>query len=224
MSDKKERHPSYGIIQFGRIQCGGDYKLFGSSYNQHPTVIRLTLKRCEVDKSGVTKSYFPREPLFTVDLSASQFAELLTTINYGSGIPCTIKGLNGESVDPPEDHRTEDQEARDDFGERMRELEARVSTALDDYEDILRQKGRIKKDDREKVLSEVSKFLQDLRSNIPYMIELYNEATDKVKSNAKAEMDAYLSHSIAMTGLSQLESELEGHDTLEITDQGDEDS
>ena len=88
MQETIMKHPSYGMLSFHRV-TGAATPLFGSSI-QHRDTIRLTLKEGEVKRSLNKDWYFGGKELFEVEMSLSQFAELITSLNMGDGIPVTI--------------------------------------------------------------------------------------------------------------------------------------
>ena len=96
MQETIKKHPSYGMLSFHRVH-GAATPLFGSSV-QHRDTIRLTLKEGEVKRSLNTDWYFGGKQLFEVEMSLSQFAELITSLNMGDGIPVTILSLTFEAI------------------------------------------------------------------------------------------------------------------------------
>jgi len=55
------------------------------------------------------------------DLSAAQFAELLTTMNVGSGVPCT-RYIEGKRIQDPPDMKLEVEKVQDSFKQDMKDL------------------------------------------------------------------------------------------------------
>ena len=97
--DEKKRHPAYGCLQFSRI--GGRRRLWRRNYDA-AGYIRLSIHTAslwtrELDEDDI----WPEEMIVEVDLSAAQFAEAITHMNYGHGVPCTISRLQGAPVEEP---------------------------------------------------------------------------------------------------------------------------
>lgn len=86
-------HPSFGMLSFSRAH-GGHSNLFGSSI-QHRDTIHMVLKEGTVSRDLNEDWYFGGPEIVEVEMSQSQFAELITSMNMGSGVPCTIKFIKG---------------------------------------------------------------------------------------------------------------------------------
>ena len=97
IADDRETHPSYGMLGFSRIaKCEGT-PLFGTSM-QHSNTIVLRLKAASRRRDLNNDWYFGGKELFEVEMSYSQFAELITSIGVGDGVPVTIRRINGQTM------------------------------------------------------------------------------------------------------------------------------
>ena len=92
--NNKERHPSYGMLQFNRTS-GGKTALFGSSI-QHSDTIMMRLRQGEVSRDINNDWFFGADVIVEVEMSYSQFAECITSMNMGSGVPVTIRYIKGQ--------------------------------------------------------------------------------------------------------------------------------
>ena len=99
-------HESFGQLSFHRIHAGAGKPLYGSAL-KHSEIIRMTLCKSQQVRSLHETCHYPREILFEVDLSPQQFAEVITTMNMGGGIPVTIYRMMGKTLPecPHEDER-----------------------------------------------------------------------------------------------------------------------
>jgi len=87
-----KNHPSYGTVMFTRTHCGGGReKLFGSAITNHFTTVKLTIREAELRHKYHEDRIWGDRKIIEVELSAAQFVELLTTMNVGTGTPCTIR-------------------------------------------------------------------------------------------------------------------------------------
>lgn len=100
MADKQ--HPSYRMLQLTRSSLGGNgTALFGSSimYND---VIRLTITNGYMEQEDGQNRYYAktgrRNYIVEVDMSYTQFAEVITSLNMGDGVPVTITNIGGQPV------------------------------------------------------------------------------------------------------------------------------
>lgn len=101
---EKKQHPSYGMIRFARSSIGGSgTALFGSSI-MHNNVIRLSISKGMMERE-VNEDWFLagtdiNDMIVEVEMSYTQFAEAITSLNIGEGIPVTITKVNGTFVEP----------------------------------------------------------------------------------------------------------------------------
>jgi len=203
MDDREERetHESYVMVQFSRRQ-GNPGRLFGSSLKTHESYVTLKVARAERIHSLGRDSYYGglRGDHFEVDLSAAQFAELLTTMNVGSGVPATLRYANGKKVEPPPDVRLEVEKVREGFKLDMEELAGRCKDSIREVGELLEKKS-LTKADRDAIMSKFRKVMMEVESNTPFMLSQFEEATEKVVSHAKAEVDAFVAHNVIAEGL-----------------------
>jgi hypothetical protein len=202
-------HPSYGIVQFNRVQSTGGRRLFGSSLSEHRHTVRLTLSHCERVTSHGMDRFYEKGQVITVELSAAQFAESITAMNVGDGVPCTIVRLAGVGSieEPPEHILTADQHAKVDFATKMKNFAKSLVKTKVDVEKAT-EGSALTKASRELIRGSVAAIVQEVGENIPYFIELYQEATTKIVTAAKADADAWLTTAIHRAGLQSLVSAL----------------
>lgn len=214
---KKESHDSYGMLQISRVSHGKDTVLYGSSI-PHSETIRLSIHPGVVERSISTDWYFTRgREHIEIEMSQSQFAEAITSLNMGSGVPVTIKTLHGEYIENPQ-FKNKRIQFEEEFKQRMMNLEEKMSQLTENTEDLLRNKKSINKGDRESILREIQNMQLELSSNIPYISAMYNEQLDKTTQEAKAEVEAFTLNKVNQLGLDKLE-ELKALSNLEPINQ-----
>lgn len=203
------KHPSYGMVQISRRS--GSPKLFGSSLSQTLTqnYITISVRKATLIREGTDPDRYygsMRGDLIEVDLSAAQFAELITTMNVGLGVPCTVSVLNNEKVAPPPDLSSESENIREKFKAEVTEFAREVQDdILPKVREILTKKT-LNMADRQAVISAFERVARETGSNVPYTLELFEEATEKVVAAAKTEIDAVLTSVIMNAGLASLQA------------------
>lgn len=206
--DKEERfkHDSYGLISFSRCQ-GNPGRLFGSSLTNHGTFIRLVICEGERICDLSHDRFHAGKRLIEVDLSASQFAELITTMNVGSGIPCTIRAYNDKVINIPHDEPTEAEKVQlgfedniEDLKKDMRIYQLEINSYLD--------KPTISKSDRKEIKRIIENLFVKIHSNLPFVLTSFREATERVVAQAKAEVDSFITHNILAEGLRSVVSKV----------------
>jgi len=202
--DEKEfSHESYGMVGFSRVQ-GSTGRIFGSSLPDQSTFIRLRVTR------GTRRHHLGRDwyhgdhkTMVELDLSAAQFAELLTSMNMGSGIPCTLRFAEGRQMEKCPEEKLEAQQVRDDFKEKVAQVAQNMNDSRKKIDSIL-AKPNITKADRKEVESLLELIVQDVRSNMPFWLDQFQEATGKIITSAKAEIDSFMTHAVMTAGYKAL--------------------
>jgi uncharacterized protein YfcZ (UPF0381/DUF406 family) len=214
-------HPAYGMVQFHRRE-GGSGKLFGSSIT-NPTQIALSIYGCEVADAYGRPRYNTKGKLIEIELSPAQFSELLTTMN-SSPVPCTIKHYGEESYKLPELQSGAVDKAREYFNKSLTEFKSETEAKIKELKELLEKKKTITKSDRASISSSLDQIDQELSSNMPFYFECFAESTDKVVSEAKCEIDGFVTHLVHKTGLEVLKEKFPKVETLTIKGDRNEDN
>lgn len=203
----REVHESYGQLNFSRTHGGqGATHLFGSHVEYHPVTIRLEISRAErqFNKDLSSEHIYGQERLIEVEMSASQFADSITLMNQGQGIPCTIRYVGGVRMeDVPDEHRSEQHMIVDGFKRKMADVRKSVKPDLKKLEAILAKRS-IGKKDREEITWLFEKFTRSFSDNAAFTVEQFNEATDKLTTEAKKEVESYMHSILVEAGIEHL--------------------
>lgn len=205
--NQKETHESYGMLRIGRLS-GHDTHLFGSSI-PHRNTICLAINPGVVERSINHDHYYAgREPYIEVEMSQSQFAEAITSMNMGPGVPVTIRQRNGENIEEP-NFTNKRMQFEQEFKTRMQNLQNRLERLTENAEDVLANKKSITKSDRQTILGELNALKIELTSNIPYVAKSFNEQMDQTSKEAKAEVEAFTINKVNQLGLEKLHEQNE---------------
>lgn len=205
IEEEKEEHPSFGMVSFSR-RTGNPGRLFGSSLRTHESYVTLAVKTAvRIHSHGHDRYYGgTRGDLVEVDLSASQFAELLTTMNVGLGVPCTIRWVNEKRVpSPPEEIELEADKVRSTFKKDMGKIGAKIEVERKKVQEILSKKS-LSQADRKSIVDIFNTMTMNVVSNIPFMLEQFEEAAERVVQSAKAEVDSFVTSNVIAAGLRSL--------------------
>lgn len=205
MSDDKtkETHPSYGMVSLSRVSGAGH--LFGSPLSQHFGTMRLRINHgYRVHENGEDK-YRSSKEVVEIELSASQFAEMITCTNMSEGVPCTFRWLGGMMPEVPHTESTEMHRALDSFKAQVAGIVANVKARGEKIATIV-QKGKLTKDDQANINNLVNYVVMEVATNAPFFVELFQEVTDKVATKAKAEVAAMFEHAIRAAGMEHIAS------------------
>jgi hypothetical protein len=200
--DTRNNHPSFGVAHISRVSCGGNVNLFGSSI-LHSHFIEMRISRAEEIRSDITGDhYYEKEEIVRVIMSASQFAEMITTMNYGSGVPVTIERVNGEGM-PKCPSVSKRMQHSQEFKQRMKEFSAGMKSGQAELLNLLK-KDKLSKDDKHKMKMTFEHLTTEIENNIPFFEERFEEQMDKTITEGKAEMEGFISHAIHTAGLTAL--------------------
>lgn len=201
----RKTHPSYVMVGFSRVtHSPPGVRLFGSELPSQ-AFIRLSVKTAEEDWHLSQKWHHGWKTLLELDLSPAQFAELLTSMNVGSGVPGTLRFLKGDGQIPS----AIDEDSLPD------QIKADIKADSQSVIDAARQFGeevnkivgssKLTKAEKATLIGIATKLQMTLESSMPFVIDQYAEAMDKVTASGKAEVDAFITHAAHKLGMQSLQ-------------------
>lgn len=200
------RHPSYGMISVHRQQ-GTKSDLFGSSVQNHFSTLVITIKEGVREHSLSRDWYHGDKIVCAVELSHAQFAEMITTPNVGDGVPCTIRYTRDGKfvrVEEPPPQMVEAEKVKTNFRKLTTAFVKRIEKSKKEVETLLLGKKAPSKEARKRAVGILDKIIMELASNEPFRVSQFNEATEKVITAAKAEIDGFVTRAVMVTGLKEL--------------------
>lgn len=206
MIDEKTTHESYGMLSFTRIQSNRKRPLFGSSLT-HTNTINVKVSRAVSERRHNQDWYFPTEVLIELDISPTQFIDAITNMNT-IGVPCTLRYVNGEEMeDCPFEPVVEtfEKELNDD----IKNILGRTAKLMKMVEEKLKAPGNISKKVRNEMAQELYHIEQDIRANLPFVYEQFNNQMDKSVVEAKNAIEAFFTQKIHSLGSEELVKQLE---------------
>lgn len=200
---EKEEHESFGMIEISRNTNNRGQALFGSSI-KHENIITIKIKKGVVERSINNDWYFDKGiPFIEIDMSPTQFAELITTLNHGSGTPCTIKYINGQKMpECPEVNKR--QQFEQEFANDMYALKKDITKLTEETKQLLNSKKPLTIKEKQLILSQIESLEREIQHNIPYVQAQFNEQMDKTVLEAKGEMEAFVTNTVQKLGLNSL--------------------
>jgi len=190
------KHPSFGQLTFWQAQ-GGATPLFGSSI-LHRNTIRMEIKKAEYNRHTGSEYVFGRELIVVARMSPTQFADAITGLNSGSGTPITLEYVTGEgNIEQPEyinkreQFETEFAKTTEGIVERLNALESKVN------------ERKLPK----WVSLEIDVIRGWLKANHPFMVKQFDEQMDKTVTEAKGEVEAYVSGMVRRLGIEAIRNQ-----------------
>ena len=188
-----------GMISWSRT-CGSARPLFGTEI-ETANPVKLSISHAEESRDLSRNWYHARKEIIDIEMSPVQWAEFLVSGNT-SGVPCTIKYLNGMKMSDPktstikEDYNKETEEAFDNFEKAFN----KVAKTLKEQIDTKKPMGKAA---LENLLNEVEILRTNTVSNVNFVKHSFKEDMDKIVTKAKAEFNAYVENRVHEIGIEE---------------------
>jgi len=215
--DDRETHPSFGVIGWSRQHTvgGGDGpNLFGSDL-KHGNLISVHISRASRTRDLSKSWIFEDKRLIEVVMSASQFADFLTTPNMGSGIPCTIKRTEHEVTEDYPSFETEADLHKKEVKQTLKSAK-NIGRALLDKMKTMQGGKTIKKGDFSELMRGVEKMIQEVHDNVPFVENSFRRSMEKTISAGKAEIESYIESRIRSAGLEKLAEDFQAPELIDL--------
>jgi hypothetical protein len=210
------KHESFGLAGFSRITSSQGTNLFGSSI-QHNNTIVFRLQHAKVDRHLEQDWYHTdgSTPIVEIEMSQTQFAEMITSMNMGDGVPVTIRHVQGSKIEPSP-YRNKRAMHAQEFKQTMQVFE---QTVKETSGKLLEMISKLPKKDQDQASRLVSQILQEIGSNIPFYEEQFQRQMDRTVKEAKGEVEAFIQNRTTSAGLKLLQGESE-LPTIQIEETG----
>jgi len=187
-------HPSYGMLSFSR-RTGGKNHLFGSSIEHRDTIV-MTLRHGEMSRKLNSDWYYGNKRIAEVEMSYAQFAEAITSMNMGSGVPVTVRWTEKDGSVPECDFINKRIQFQDEFSKQMNEVNQNMNRLVKEVSTMFSDKKNINQTDRKNILSSLLQIQTEVSSNTKYAYKCFNEQLDKTVTEAKGEIEAFCQNKI----------------------------
>lgn len=186
----KDKQPYMGMV--GLYRVSGKVSLFDSE-TTHQNFIALRIRQASRRRGLSSDWIYGEEDLIEVYMSEAQFASMITSLNMGDGVPCTLHWIKGGAhIQPP--GKPDDQ--TDLFHDEMLE---KLVKALDALKALKEQPGISKKRQHE-----IDQIIQELDNNTGFVANQFAEYMEHRVSKAKTEVEAYMNAFIHRAGMKAL--------------------
>jgi hypothetical protein len=177
--------------------------LFDSSF-EHQHFITLSIRRAEKHTDGANDFIFGKEEYIEVWMSETQFARAITSMNIGSGTPCTLARFNNKSVPQP---KSEDcLEAHDEM------VEKKLNKALAAQEELAEKIRTWRQNKHRPTLTELDDMADTMQwqadnfaANMGYYAACFEKHAERIVDEAKTELEVHALQTAGRLGLNQNE-------------------
>lgn len=182
----RETHESYGMIGVSRVQSSDRCALFGSDAGYRNLIeIRLQGGGQRV-RSLNHDSYRASGPaLFSVWLTEAQYAQMITSPNVGSGVPCTILRAGERTFSRPEQTAAVIERFKVEAQVYIDDAVSNLRTAQTEIEAISSGERKANKATLRELHSKLEKAEQNLSSNQEYLVGCLQERLEVMNSQAE---------------------------------------
>jgi len=204
--DSRETHPAYGMAVFSRVSVGGLRKknrLFGSSIDSM-NIISLTITGAEVYHRLGSDHFMGTNEIIRVDMTEHQFAQLLTTMNQGDGVPVTIGHINGKRTPPLPDTKVESAKIVDKFRDDIAKWKKQLSTTMAEVDAIIAKKGALNVEEKKRLVELTTSLVGKIENHSTFLLDQFDESVVGVVGQAKAEVEGFINAAVQRTGLEAL--------------------
>lgn len=202
-------HPSYGTLAFSR-RNGARTPLFGSSI-EHMDTIAMTLYHADITRDLHYDSIYGKKKIVEVEMSYSQFAEVITSMNMANGVPVTIRWTEMDGRIPDCDFVSKREQFVNEFKEKRKETTEESQQIIQDVAVLFDKKKTLTKADKQEILKKLSKLSMEIGCNMDFIADQFNEQMDKTVMEAKGEIESFCQNkinSIASTALVEHKDDL----------------
>ena len=216
----REKHKSWGMVGFYH-NFGSGRELFGSDVTNHNT-IRLTVKHAVKHRELGRDWTMGDDIICEVELSALQFAELLTNMNMGDGVPCTIKYTREDGYVDYKSEKSKIEVIQEERNAEIDKASSNLQEVISELTELISNK-KIPKTVGSELLHKLKCATSNLEgSNYEFYKKQAFEEVSKMVVEAKSQISEHINHKICSVGLEHLINASEVTPLLNGTPQNDE--
>jgi hypothetical protein len=205
MDEKKViKHNSFGNLCISRC-FGGTRHLYGSSI-EHSNFITLKISHSELHRHLKKDWYHATKPIVEITMSQAQFAEAITSLNVGDGVPVTINYTEKDGMADPTPFESKYDTFKEEFSFHIDEINKETKNIRNEIAKMFEEKKSIGKADREAILSKLDMIIQEMGSNTKFIQKQFHEQMDKTVVEAKAEIEAFTQNKLTSIGLDAIKN------------------
>ena len=192
----KTTHPAFAQISASRV-TGGTY-LYGSDFH-HNHFMTISVSRSELNRDLSRDWHYARDEMIEVALSEAQWATFVSSLNQGSGVPCTLQRHDHKMIpqlpETPARIRQFDNELKD-----------RLGAVEDDLDELAREINASKLSQKAKkgLLDTLNLATRNLTPNLTFVADQFGEHMEERTEKAKIEIEAYINSAINRAGVKAL--------------------
>lgn len=204
MGDNIYAHDAFGQISIFR-SSGGKSALYGSDI-KHNTVVNIRIHTSKLHR-GLSRNWYGQDKLIAdIEMSEAQWATFVSSFNIGSGVPCTLKFVNGDNEYRPHIENLNvselfNQEAKIKLDKSVETLKILKKKLTDGMSGLSQTK-------RNEAINHVDAAIRELASNFPFVMDQFEEYIKDSIESAKTEVHSYVNSTLRDMGLEKLTNDV----------------
>jgi hypothetical protein len=140
-------------------------------------------------------------------MSYSQFTQAIMSMNT-SGVPVTIKHIYNKSVEQKENLKDTKELFTREFQSQLNKTLKKSHDMIDKINDICNSPNPIKKLERKELQSLASAINTDLKSNLKFVLQSFEEQMDETITEATGEIESFFENKIRSLGIESLQEKI----------------
>lgn len=191
-------HPSFAQIKADRVS--GNSTLYDSEFNHHNT-IRVTVSSSEMVRTLSRNYHFEADDLITIEMSEAQWATFVSSLNVGSGVPCSLRRDHGEGIPALSRPITQREKFKVEFDEKITNAIDRLG-ALESMITDAKLSAKAQKE----MVDAINYVKRSFTSSMPFVAEKFAEHMETTVEKAKIEINAFTTQALIDAGRQSLSS------------------
>ncbi|MBQ68865.1 hypothetical protein CL689_02265 [Candidatus Saccharibacteria bacterium] len=200
MEGERIKHPCFGQIKAARVQ--GRTTLYDSEFS-HQNSITITISTSELFRSLSRNWHFEGNEIFKLEMSEAQWATFVSSVNEGSGVPCTLRRDHGQGVPGLSSPITDREKFKVEFGAQMNDAFAR----LEKLESLVVD-SKLSGKSREEIVKSLNSVRASFTSSMPFIAEQFGKHMEQTVEKAKIEINAFSTQALIDAGRASLSNKV----------------
>jgi len=193
-----ERHTHPAFAQIGASRVSGHAHLYDSDFN-HQHYITIRICGSEMGRGLSNDWHFARKEYIEVSLSEAQWATFVSSMNVGSGVPCTLQHLNGQSVPQLPAPENKADKFSEEMGDTLKEAVQMLRKLNADVSESVSGKKKA-----EELSRSIERIIGSISGSAKFVAEQFDEHIERTVERAKVEVNAYVTSHVQRAGLEAL--------------------
>lgn len=194
--EKIVKHESFGLISACRTNGSHGHFFYGSDMQPNNFITITLCKNCQIEYDNVMGKRYTEgrnnlDDIVEIEMTSTQFAEFITTLNVGQGVPCNIKKF-GRVIDRYEENEELDSKYEYEYKKSIEILKKQRGAYNEAHKKIMEICDKLPNKKKEEISSIINKLATDVCDNVPFHIRNIKDASEEIVSKAKTEIASYL--------------------------------